>query len=259
MTLRFVSIFFLIIGVRLGYSFGQPAVSSSIRYADSLYTAGAYQEASVNYQKILSQGITDPDLLFNMGAAATQTGDVASSIYYFERALRYDHHDKKIHEAIKLQRIKIENAVVPIEIFFLKNWALNFITFLRPAYWALIGLLMLMIALVRWWHQLGIIKSIFFLSRFPVLLYLGSGILMLSIALISYKVMCRINEGIVFSECDFREAPSTDSPLTRQLHAGEKVIIKDVLSDYYRVDLLNLDKGWIRKDCVRIIRAGELQ
>ncbi len=256
---RIAIVFLLIIGVWPSHLVGQSAVSSSIRHADSLYTEGAFTDALIEYQKLLSHGITDPDLLFNLGAAASQTSDIASAIYYFESALRYKYHDKKLHAAIKHERNSIENGVVPIESFFLKTWIYNFLTILRPVHWSLIGCVILLMALARWWQQQHILKNTFFLSRLPVLFYLGAGVLFLFIAVVSYKVIYRENEGIIFSECDVREAPTTDSPLTRQLHAGEKVIIQDELTDYYRVDLLNLDQGWIRKDCVRIIQPGIVQ
>ncbi len=259
MTERVLIFFLLIIGVFPGHTWGQADAAASIRIADSLYTTGAFKEALIEYQKIISHGITDPDLYFNLGAAASQTGDIATSIYYLESALRYDHYDKKLLDAIKDERSKIENGVVPIEPFFLKTWIYNFLTMIRPAHWSLIGCMLLFLALARWWQQQQILKTTFFFSRLPVLIYLVCGIFFLVIAVMSYSIIYREDEAIIFNDCDFREAPSTDSPLTRQLHAGEKVIIQDAIAEYYKVNLLNLDHGWIRKDCVRIIQPGKVQ
>ena len=258
MTMLKFTIVILFSTLFLSDTSGQVAIVSTIAQADSLYASGAYKEALIAYQKAQLQGVTDPDLYFNMGAAASQTGDVALSIYYFENALRYDHHDKSLHDAIKDERSKIANGVVPIDPFFLKNWIYNLLTLLRPATWAWIGCVFLFLALIRWWQQQRIISDVKIVSRLPVMLYLFCGLLFLLIAVLSYRNIYRANEAIIFHDCDFREAPSNDSPLTRQLHAGEKVVIRDELAEYYKVDLLNLDQGWIRKECLRIIRPGKV-
>ncbi len=247
---------FILLGFFYNTVQAQYDFTSRIDHADSLYRTGVYQQALTEYSHLVEDGYTDPDLLFNAGSAAAQTGDVATAIYYYEHANRYRPSDTQVKKAIRHERQKIENAVVPIESFFLKNWIFNLLTLLRPSLWAFAGLIVLFLGLIKWLQQIKIFSLNTFFNKLPLLFYIGLGIVILLIAVFSYRIIYRADEAILFSACDFRAAPTADSPLSRQLHPGEKVIIQDEVGDFFKVDLLNMDNGWIEKSCVKVIRPA---
>lgn len=91
------------------------------------------------------------------------------------------------------------------------------------------------------------------MQRQRIMIFISSGILFLLLALLSYRQIHRKNEAVVFTACEMYQGPSIQSPLVRTIYPGEKVIIKDKLSGWKKITLLNLDQGWIRNECIRII------
>jgi hypothetical protein len=221
--------------------------------AREFYTDGEYVQAAAEWKKLLHAGFSDPDLFANIAHAESMSGNIAESILYYEKALRLRPFDQDIQQALMTERDRIENAVIPVKEFFILHWIKIFLAFFRPSVWALGGLVMMILAVI---YFLSIHKMIALPIRsskgwkiiLPVM-----GVTLLLIALLSYNSIYRENEGIIMNACDFREAPTEESPLTRLISAGEKVMIRDHLGDWVQVRLLNLDQGWIRKDCLQTI------
>lgn len=217
------------------------------------YESGNYLDAVGWWKKLLAEGNSDPDLFFNIGNAESMLGNVAQAIYYYEKALRIKPGDADIRSAINQERNKIENSVAPIQKFFLAEWISCFIALLRPGGWASLGIVLLLLGLVKWLHSLALIKYRRFFSAAKTWQFVAAGLFFILLAALSYKQIYSLHEGIIFSSCDLRQGPSVQSPHIRTIHAGEKVSIKDEIRGWYKVNLLNLDEGWIAGECVRII------
>lgn len=212
------------------------------------YNNGNYEKALEIWYGLLKEGNSDPDLFYNIGNAEAMKGNLPNAILHYERALRYKPGNKEFKTAIDHVRSQIKNAAIPVNSFFLTNFIQNILAVFRPGYWAFLGVLFLMAGTFCWLASIRIIKKVS-LKKCNYRLLFGVGVLIMLIAVASYRRIYRKDEAIIFSECDFREAPSQESPLTRSLHPGEKVTIIDELSGWYKVNLVNLDQGWIRKDC----------
>ncbi len=235
---------------------GVPSNEMNERAAE-LYHEGKYDESLQLWYDIDKSGNTDPNLYFNIGSAEALQNHIPESILAFEKALRLSPGDHAIIEAIKKERGKIENAVIPVNPFFLIEWYRMFLGLLRPGSWGLMGLLLLFIALAQWLKSIQAFTKFEFIPGKNILFFLISGIFCIGVGFVSYHQLHRSDEAIVFSLCDCRQAPSEESPLTRTLYAGEKVRITDHISEWKRVSLLNLDEGWIKQDCLRAIEIGK--
>ncbi len=225
--------------------------------ASQLYQEGKYDESLHLWYEIAKNGNTDPNLYFNIGSAEAIQNHVPESILAYEKALRLKPGDHEIIEAIKKERGKIENAVIPVSPFFLIEWYRMFLGLMRPGYWGLTGLLLLLTALVQWLKSIQAFTKFDFIPGKNILIFLVSGILCIVFGFISFRQLHRSDEAIVLSVCDCRQAPSEESPLTRTLYAGEKVRITDHIAEWKRVSLLNLDEGWIKQDCIKAIEIGK--
>lgn len=217
------------------------------------YESGKYRDAVDLWKELLAEGNADPDLFFNLGNAESMLGNVPLAILYYEKALRIKPWDPDIRSAIAIERNKIENNVSAIQKFFLAEWIKGFISLLRPGSWASLGIILLLLGLVKWLHSLELIKFRRFIAAIKIWHFVTAGVLLIIIATLSYKQIYSLNEGIIFSSCELRQGPSVQSPHIRAIHPGEKVRIKDKISGWYKVNLLNLDEGWIAGECVRII------
>lgn len=242
----FLFIFFFIPFISAGLS--AQSVQSLNEQATQEYNNGKYEEALRIWYGLLEEGNSDPDLFYNIGNAEAMKGNVPNAILHYERAIRYRPGDEKFQNAIGEVRGQIKNAAIPVNSFFLTDYSREFLALLRPGYWAFFGIIFLMSGAFCWLASIHGIKK-FNIKKINYRLLFGVGVLLVLIAVASYSRIYRKDEAIIFSECDFREAPSQESPLTRSLHPGEKIAIIDELSGWYKVNLVNLDEGWIQKDC----------
>ena len=217
------------------------------------YETGRYRDAVQLWKELLAEGNSDPDLFFNIGNAESMLGNVEQAILYYEKALRIKPCDSDVRSAIANERNKIENSVSAIPKFFLSEWLTGFISLLRPGGWALIGIVLFLLGLVKWLHALELFEYGRFITVGKIWHFVATGVIFLIIATLSYKQIYSLHEGIIFSSCELRQGPSVQSPHIRKIHPGEKVSIEDEIRGWYKVDLLNLDEGWINEECVKII------
>ena len=217
------------------------------------YESGHYRDAVQLWMELLAEGNSDPDIFFNIGNAESMLGNVAQAILYYEKALRIKPGDPDIRSAIANERNKIENGVSAIQKFFLAEWIRGFIALLRPGGWALFGIVLFLLGLVKWLHALALFEYGRFIKVGKIWHFVAAGFIFLIIATLSYKQIYSLHEGIIFSSCELRQGPSVQSPHIRTIHPGEKVRIEDEIRGWYKVNLLNLDEGWISEECVKII------
>jgi tetratricopeptide (TPR) repeat protein len=220
--------------------------------AITFYNNGQYQEALAIWKKMASSNI-EAGLYFNIGLAESRLHNLPGAIYAYEQSLRLQPLNAKYVKALEQERKKLDNPVIPLTSFFLERWYLGWITFLRPGTWAILGLLIIVLAMVMYLLQ---IQALPWKKEIPksIMITVGlMGLIFLMSALFSNLHLYRQDEGIIFSTCDFRQASSAESPVLRELSAGEKVTIKDKIGDWNYVALLNLDYGWVKNDCIKLI------
>lgn len=221
--------------------------------ATSYFEKGQYVEALRIWYGMVENGRITSGLYFNIGLAEAKLGQTAKSILAFERALKIKPANAQIQKAIETERKKIEQAVIPVRPFFLSEWYKGFLSFLRPGVWTFLGLVLLLAAVafyVKHSHRSGSGR------RNSVSLFLGisgMGIALVLIGWLSYQEMYVQNGAIVHKRSEFRQAPSAESPLSRVLNPGEKVVIRDKIGDWYYVSLLNLDQGWIKEESLWLV------
>lgn len=225
------------------------AQSDKAGKAASLYEEGQYGEARVIWEGMVDVDSPDPDIFINIGHAAIMEGDIGFAVINYERALRYRPANDSIHHYIQKARERIPQSVVPIDPFFPGKWMEAFLSSIRPGVWALTGLLFICMAIIGWLGMLRIVSISLQFNKHFVVTSLVTGLILVLFGVMSYAMIYRTNEAVIMSVCDFKEAPSDQSPLTRLLHPGEKVKIMDELNEWYQVKLLNLDQGWIQKSC----------
>lgn len=224
--------------------------------ATLFYSEGKYAEALEIWNELVSSGNTDPNLFFNIGSAEAVLGHTPESILAYEKAERLRPADKMINEAIKKERAKIDNAVIPVSPFFLIEGYHVFLALFRPGVWELIGLLFIGFALWQWLASINVIRNFNLIGGSKYWYFTGVGFFFLMVGILSYHRLHKHDESIVMSVCDCRKAASGESPLTRTLSPGEKVRVTDHIADWNKASLLNLDECWIKTNCLKSIEIG---
>ncbi len=68
---------------------GPPGAAEAYLQGNQLYQAGRFADAAQAYEKVLTLGVTAPELEYNLGNAYLKAGDLGRSILHYRRALRY--------------------------------------------------------------------------------------------------------------------------------------------------------------------------
>ena len=220
--------------------------------AATLFHNHQYEEALATWNK-MADNRSNAGLYFNIGLAESQLNKPMEAIYAYEQALRLRPLNAKYQKALEQERKKIDNAVIPINSFFLERWYLGWITWFRPGVWAFLGFIFLTTSVTFYLIR---IKALPWRKEFPKMIgrIIGvAGLIFLVTAFLSFQYLYKKDEGILVKSCELKQASTAESPSLRVLSAGEKVRIKDKIGDWNYVALLNLDYGWIKSDCIKVI------
>lgn len=220
--------------------------------AEAYFQAGQFAEAKDAWNQLLTAGEQSAQLHYNIGLAESAQGNVPQAILSYEKALRLKPYDSEIREALRRERMKIPDAVIPIKPFILIDWVGRMISFFRPGTWAFFGLCSLIIAVGCWFQAMkkeAKSKSIRSIYIFTIIL----GAVMLGMACLSYDRIYQTEDAIIMNACELKQAPSEESTLIRVVHPGEKISIEDEIGSWSKVRLLNLDDGWMQNQCLEVI------
>ena len=250
---------------RLVFLFWIPCLISTSLFAQEedsarvMFERGEYNHALVVWSEMIASGNASAALYYNMGLAYSALNQTGQAIMNFEKASRIKPGNAEILEAIKFEREKILDAAIPVKPFFLKVWYQQLVMLFRPGIWAMLGLLLLSVALAqllfRWKNVLPDWKDQLAQKR----IWFAAALLMLILAGLSYTELYRTNEGIIMETCAFHQAPAEESPVIIELGPGEKVVVTDQIGDWLNVYLVNQEAGWVHNNCVEIIRIGSSQ
>jgi tetratricopeptide (TPR) repeat protein len=217
--------------------------ASLLAQANDAYQHGDYALAAIDYQRLVEEGVTTPDVYFNLGTARLKAGDRGEAILAFERALKLDPSDAdaafNVAEAEKgnidkivgtseeeplLERIGSHVPVGTLGMVFLLTWVAGNIALM-----------------VRW--LLG--------RRASILGVLGG--LAVAIAILSGPVFfigawerSHSRYAVVTSpSAAVREGPAADFKSAFEIHEGLKVRIVRREQGFIRVRLANGIEGWV--------------
>ena len=81
-------------------------VENIFSQANELYNKGSYIEAINNYKEIIKNDFHSAELYYNLGNAYYRLDSIASSVYYYEKALQLNPNDREI--LFKIYRQELE-------------------------------------------------------------------------------------------------------------------------------------------------------
>lgn len=218
--------------------------------AEAFFKQKQYDQALSIWYEMIESGKSSAGIFYNIGLAESQLHNTPKAMLAYEKALRLKPMNEAIQSAIIEERKKIQDATIPVAPFFLNEWYKAMVTFLRPGYWSFLGLCLIGIMIMSLLSANKKFKTEERqLHRYKLPLILLGAFFILS-GWLSYREIYRENEAIVAVTCEVRQAPASDSPEARTLYPGEKILMTDRIGEWYHVQLLNLDAGWIKKDCL---------
>ncbi|UCD43507.1 MAG: tetratricopeptide repeat protein [Chloroflexota bacterium] len=96
------------------YLSGNDSVNpETISVANQLYETRRYQEAAQVYEQLLSQGLVNSSLFYNLGNAYLAQGDHGRAILNYQRAARLDPRDADIRANLDIARARSASEYTP--------------------------------------------------------------------------------------------------------------------------------------------------
>jgi tetratricopeptide (TPR) repeat protein len=217
------------------------------------YEAGQYSEAAQIYESMVSAGVRDSDLYYNLGNSYFKQGDLGRAILNYRRAHRLDPRDGDVRTNLAvarsqtLDKLEVEgegsltNAFQVAEDWLTVDEASSLALFL----WLLVsGCIVLAILWPRF-------RRIYLWTALVVGLFLVAGLL--SIANRLYAEWSYSPAVVVAEEVDVTSGPGTTEQYLVEfnLHTGAEVNIIESRPGWRRITLPGNDfQGWVPQEAV---------
>ncbi len=223
--------------------------------ANELYKKGNYTEAIELYKKVEGLQVHSDDLYYNLGNSYYKLNKVASSIYYYEKALKINPTNSDVITNLAFaKRMKIDAIeIMPKTIF--QKFSNSFIYKLTYNSWAWLAVILSFLGAILFllYH--------FSYSSGKKLLYFNTSILsaiLLIFAVIfaykSYDYEVNTKFAVIFKQTtEIKNAPTLNSDTVFELHEGTKVQVLDVIDDWKKIKLPDGKIGWIVADDMKEI------
>ncbi len=234
-----------------------PAISSAVtkENADMEYLKGNYQQAIVDYEELLKDGVS-ADLYFNLGNAYFRTDNITRAILNYERAHLLAPGDEDIMFNLKFARSKTIDKVTPQPEIFFVNWYRALVNFTSVDRWALAAIASIILVLVLLmlylfadellFRKIGFYGAIAFL-----LLFVFSNLFAYQQkSLLENRTMAIV----VASSVNVKKTPADNSEASFVIHEGTKVDITDVsIKGWKEVKTEDGRQGWLNDNAIEEI------
>ncbi len=224
--------------------------------ANAAYSDGKWEESAKTYGMIVSLGIENAQLYYNLGNALFKAGDLPGAILNYERSLKIDPSYSDARYNLEFASSRTQDRIEAVPEFILKTWTRKVCYLLDSDAWAVIfivclSLLCAMVLLFFLSPTVGGKRTGFILAI--VFLLLGGATLAFSISQKNdYSVR---DEAIVMSPViSAKSSPSASGNMDLfVLHEGTKVTVIDTVGEWYNITIPDGRQGWVRSSEVEII------
>lgn len=251
---KFISISIIIVFLCLDVSvFAQN--SAKFQEANELYGQGEFELAIDTYQSILQTGEHSAELYFNLANSHYKLNNVASSIYFYEKALQLNPTDKDVQNNLAFaQKMTIDAIEEVPEVGFdklYKNWvnAYSFDSWSRFAVAFSVAFVILFI--IYYFSQNTTKKRLTFILGF---ICVFASLSTLFMAFNKFDFDQKNIAAVVFDKSiEIKSEPNAESSNLFKLHEGTKIKVLDSVSKWHRIELPDGLTGWIPSNAIKVL------
>lgn len=222
---------------------------------DDLYRMGDYQAAAEAYEAVLSEGLTSPELHYNLGGAYFHEGRMGKAILNYERALRLDPSFTDARENLALANSRIANHIAVLPQPFFIRWWKGLCSAMLPSGWRIVWLAMLAllagsVVVLRIGSNVRQRKAALAATVATALLLLASTAVLIG----SSRRFNAHSEAIVTQQTvTLKASPDIKSADKMIVHEGTKATVIDSLQEWYKVRLSDGTIAWSEKGALESI------
>lgn len=219
--------------------------------ANALYNCGQYEASIQEYQSLISRGINNYNLYYNLGNAYFKTGRLGEAIYFYKKAQKLAPSDRDINFNLNFARARrTDNIKI--------NQYPKFIRVTRDFFTSLSIDLLSIIASVLYFLLAALITYFLlyqrhFLGR-SLKIWLASALLIVLIVLSVNIHRVNSREGVLVEDIsEVRSGPSEEYTLVFTIHEGMELRIMEEQNGWMRIVLPDGLEGWLPAGKVRKI------
>jgi hypothetical protein len=235
-------------------SLGQDA-STVFNRGTEYYRAGKYDEAAMEYQAIINQGLVSAEVYFNLGDACYRQGKIAQAILAYERAQRLRPGDADIQHNLRLVNFKTLDRIEPVPELFIIQWLRSYASIVSFA----LSMKLLMIGWIVFFLSLAGVYVVRHAQTVRILRWsvLGAALLIAfsGSTMAGHSMLSHGNDQaiIVVPVVTAKSSPDEQSVDAFVVHEGLKVKLSDTLGDWVKITLADGKVGWVHgQQCERI-------
>jgi len=253
--MRSTVIFIVLLVLACSYQTVYPsdALEHEFEQGNEYYEQGDYTSAIDQYHRVLSTGVENPVLYYNLGNAYFKTGQLGYAIAMYNRGMKYDPRNDDLRANLRFARQQMIDKVDPAERNPIWNWIKGTILNLTANEWsALTSFFFLVIILIASWmiwsrKRTSILKG---LLTFVIVLFVVSSI---GTGINVHLNFFTPKGTIVTPEVSVKVGPGDDFDEQFIAHEGLTFEILNQESGWYQGVFDNRLKGWVRiSDAVKI-------
>jgi tetratricopeptide (TPR) repeat protein len=215
--------------------------------ADAEYAKGNYQLAIKQYNDLLKKGVS-ADIYYNLGNAYFRTDNITQAVLAYERAYKMSPGDRDIRFNLQFARSKTIDKITPQPEMFFVTWYKSLVNFTDSNTWAVISIVMFILALLMFSLYLFGPSTVFIRGGF----YIGTLCIILFAATLflswQQKLQAENHSGaiIIAPTVVVKNTPSLTSGNNMILHEGTRVDITDrSIKGWLGVRLTDGREGWL--------------
>lgn len=213
--------------------------------ANALYAHKQYDSAAVYYEKLLSGGVNNADVHYNLGNAYYRLNKVGGAILHYEKALHLDPHSKQASDNLALAKGRVLNPLPEFPPIFFIRWWNGLVQSLSPDVWAWLSLLAFCAVLAVIYFA-RVRKEQFSHSGRWLSVSVVTLLVCGCMAFFTYDARQHSGKAVVMQAgISFFEGPQSNSKVLGTLPEGTVVQINQEEGNYYNVKLPNGREGWI--------------
>lgn len=230
-----------------GICFGKSPANVIFTQAGVLYEKQAYDSAAILYEGLVSNGVTDATVYYNLGNCYFKLNHHGKAILNYERALLRNPFDESIRFNLDMARSKNTDKIDAIPGLFLTEWLMEFSALTTSNTWAVISAILFPFGLA--------LLFLFFFARTIQTKKIGfyAGLLALVISAMTFyfaqrqfNTLYHNRYAIILSpSVTAKSSPASNGTNLFVIHEGLRVEITDKIGNWNEIKLPNGHTGWV--------------
>lgn len=219
------------------------------------YNEKNYIQAIEFYQELIDQEYLSSDLYLNLGNSYLQTNQIGRAVLSYEKGLKLDQRHQELQQNLEYANKVVSTQITVIPDFFLARYWNKIVHTLSSSSWSFVQILFAGLAIVGLWFWLMGAqlkrKRNGFVGLITAMVLLGLSLIMGKQKL-NYE-STNTHAIVLADSVGLLSSASQTSEIKTTLSEGVKVKLLDTIGDFYKVELLDKEIGWIEKSLIILI------